>query len=221
MQKNNRIYSIYKLKFSYSDKVILDIDNLEIIQGKITSFLGQNGSGKTTLLKLLNGLLTDYSGNIKFKGEDIRKCMKKIRLSTVYLHQNPFLFSTSVFENIAFGLKIRNYSKKAIRKSVEEILEFVGLTEKQKFMANDLSGGEMQRVAIGRALVIRPDVLLLDEPTSSVDFKNINRIENMLKHIKEKQSTTVIFSSHNERFVGNISENNFVIHNTKIQSISS
>ncbi len=198
------LYSIHGLKYSYPSAVgesvvVLDIPSLDFEKGKIYVLLGPNGSGKTTLLKLMNRLLVPTSGDILFMGKEISKG-SEIRGKSVYIHQNPLLFSGSVRYNVGYGLKLRGYGKEEIAEKVERTLGFVGLEGFGKRKSTALSGGEAQRVALARALAVEPDVLLLDEPTSSVDKKNIGKLEEILTSIREELGCTIIISSHDLPF---------------------
>ncbi len=193
------IYTVDNLYFGYDSKQVLAIDHLGFEERKIHVLLGPNGSGKTTLLKLLNRLLPLQKGEICFEGSSLEKD-PTFREKTVYVHQNPLLLSGSVYENIAYGLKLRKMAKQEIESRVEEALSIVGLEGFEKRKNSALSGGETQRVAIARALVLKPTVLLFDEPTSSVDRENVGRIEQILLEIKENLGSTVIISTHNLPF---------------------
>ena len=222
--KFDNLYLVKDLEFSYDTKFrkkVLEIAHLEIEKGSITAFLGANGCGKTTLLKLLNGLLFPTAGTIKFRGQSVANKNPLLRMSTVYLHQNPYLFSQSVADNIAFGLKVRKYSRECIKTKIQDMLELVELTGFENVPANELSGGESQRVAIARAFAIEPDVLLLDEPTASVDKQNISNIERILFNLNREKSTTVIISSHNESFAQKLAENIYYIEKRKLSKFDS
>ncbi len=198
------LYRIRELKYSYRNAeadttAALDIPSLDFEERRIYVLLGPNGSGKTTLLKLMNRLLSPSSGKILFRGADIATD-NEIRKKTVYIHQNPLLFSGTVRYNVAYGLKLRNYSRKEIDERIECTLGIVGLDGFEKRKSTALSGGEAQRVAIARALVVEPDVLLLDEPTSSVDKQNIGKLEKILSSIREKYGCSILISSHDLPF---------------------
>ncbi len=168
--------------------------------GQVTLLVGANGSGKTTLLKLINGLLKPDSGQINFRGEAISgKGYQAMRSHSVLVHQDPFLFSGSVFQNVAYGLKIRKEAAPVIRRKVHEKLDLLGLAGFEHRKANKLSGGEKQRVAIARALVLEPEVLLFDEPAANVDHKSLELIEALILQLQEN-GTTVIVSTHNRSF---------------------
>ena len=150
-------------------------------------------------MKLLNLLLPVKTGKILFDGRDAG-AGRALREQTVYLHQNPLLLTGTVYDNIAYGLKIRKRDTAEIRDMVMKALEVVGLEGFEKRRHNALSGGEIQRVAIARALVLKPKVILFDEPTSSIDRENVQRLEKLLPSIKDLYGTTIIVSTHNLPF---------------------
>ncbi len=200
------LFSIEGLRFSYSAEYrgkktppVLEIDRLELRKGKIYVLLGSNGSGKTTLLKLMNRLLLPTEGSIFFQNEDMLTS-SSLRQRTIYVHQNPLLFSGTVFSNVAYGLKLRHYSHREVQQRVYHSLKVVGLQGFERKRSTSLSGGEAQRVAIARALAVEPEVLLLDEPTSSVDKHSIGKLEQLLRTIQTDYGCTIIISSHNLPF---------------------
>jgi tungstate transport system ATP-binding protein len=193
------VFQVHKLRFGYGDVPVLSVDHLEFHANAIHVLLGPNGSGKTTLMKLLNRLLPVPEGSIRFYGSPLEG-NEELRERSVYLHQNPLLFSGSVYDNVAYGLKIRKLPGGEIAQRVDEALAVAGLEGFTKRRHNALSGGEIQRVSIARALALRPEVLLFDEPTASVDKENVRRFEQILPRIKERYGTTIIVSTHNLPF---------------------
>lgn len=191
------LFKIENLTKSYHDKQVLQIPYLEFEEGKIYAILGHNGAGKTTLLNLL-GLL-DYpdSGNIFFDGRIATKSLElSIRRQITMVMQKPFFFRTSVFKNVAYGLSVRGIKNKEIDVRVHNALHQVGLSDLKYRDAATLSGGEAQRAALARVLVLSPNVLLLDEPTTNIDKKNKKIFEALIKEINEKYNTTIIFTTH-------------------------
>lgn len=196
------LYSLQKIEKSFGEKTVLDIDNLEIEQGYIYALLGPNGSGKTTLLNILGFLDKPSRGQLYFKGNSIsfhERVLQPLRKKVVMVNQNPILFTTSVYKNLEFGLKIRKVSKQKRRRLIEEALEMVGLRHLEQAPAHKLSGGETQRAVLARAMVLSPEVILCDEPTASVDLENQIKISRLLKEINQEKKITLIFTSHDKR----------------------
>jgi tungstate transport system ATP-binding protein len=183
---------------AYGNKVVLDTVNLQIHEGKILALLGPNGSGKTTILKVLSFIENPTSGNVEFQGETVNfKNTEKIRLQSTLVFQKTTLFSTSVYNNIAYGLKLRKVPKETRDKEVKKALELVKLEGFEKRNAKKLSGGEQQRVAIARALVLKTKLLLLDEPTANLDPKNAGIIEEVIDTVNRENKTTIVMATHN------------------------
>ncbi|MEK7850705.1 MAG: ATP-binding cassette domain-containing protein [Deltaproteobacteria bacterium] len=175
----------------------LDIPRLEFQKGGAYSITGPNGSGKTTLLNILNLLERPDDGDIFFyEGKVTTFNSLDIRRKMGMVMENPYLFHTTVYKNMALGLKCRFVDRMIWKSQVEEALRMVGLRDFEKRYAPDLSRGESQRVAIARILAFRPEVLFLDEPFSNIDRKHVNLLEGLIKAIIEKYQTTVIFTTH-------------------------
>jgi len=194
------IFKVRNLKKVYDSKIVLNVDNLNFQEGKIYAIVGPNGSGKTTLLNILNLLEKPDEGQIFFHGQEITNKSNsdtlEIRRKMTLVNQDPFLFHSTVYDNIAYGLKIRSVSSKVQESKIRSALNIVGLSGFKDRKANQLSGGEAQRVVIARALVIEPEILFLDEPTANVDQKHIDVVERIIKKIKKEIKTTVIFTTH-------------------------
>lgn len=203
------IFRVENLIKNYGDKNVLNIEAMEIYKNKITAIIGPSGAGKSTLLHLLNGIEPPSSGSIWFEDRRIEyKDMNlDIRRSMVMVFQKPVVFSTTVYENLAYGLKLRGMEKKEIEKRVEEMLEVTGLKDKSQQKANTLSGGEAQRVAVARAMIIRPKALLLDEPTTNLDPANVLTIEELIKYGKNRYGISVIIVTHNMFQARRLSDN--------------
>ena len=194
------IFKVRNLKKVYNGKIVLDVDNLNFQEGKIYAIVGPNGSGKTTLLNTLNLLEKPDEGQIFFHDQEITNKSNfdtlEIRRRMTLVNQDPFLFHSTVYDNIAYGLKIRSIPPKVQKSRIKSALNIVGLSGFKDRKANQLSGGEAQRVVIARALVIEPEVLFLDEPTANIDQKHIDIVERIIKKIKKEIKTTVIFTTH-------------------------
>ncbi len=198
--KKEILLEVKKIKKIYQHKTVLDIDSLSFENSKIYAIVGPNGSGKTTLIHILNLLDKPDEGIILYRGKDFRKHSKpdmlKIRRKMTLVHQKPFLFQTTVFNNVAYGLKLRDASANSYESKIKSALAMVGLSDFDKRNAHQLSGGEAQRVVIARALAIEPEILFLDEPTANIDLRHIDVIERITKKINREMKTTVIFTTH-------------------------
>jgi len=194
------VIKIRNLKKNYSNRTILNIDYLDFQESKIYAIVGPNGSGKTTLLKILNLLERPDEGRIFFYGKEIfdksYSETLKIRRKMTLVDQDPFLFHSTVYDNIAYGLKIRSIPSIVQRKKVKNALGMIGLLGFENRRANQLSDGEAKRIAIARALVIEPEVFFLDEPTASIDQRHQDVVERIIRNIQDEVKTTVIFTTH-------------------------
>jgi len=196
------VYNISQLTKVYGNRTVLDIPLLEIEKGSIYALLGPNGAGKTTLLNILGFLEPPTTGNIFYRLHPVQfseSHLQPLRKVVVMVGQHPILFTTTVYKNIEFGLKIRRIPKKERDLIIEESLDLVGMRHFAQAPAHRLSGGETQRVAIARALAVNPEVLLCDEPTSSVDAENQVAIINILRQINGIKKITIVFTTH-DRF---------------------
>jgi tungstate transport system ATP-binding protein len=177
----------------------LDLKELTIDKGKIFGLLGPNGSGKTTFLELLAFLLPPTSGELFFESSKVNfnnSRLINLRQKVVLVQQQPILFTRSVFRNVELPLKIRKMKKEARAGIVEDLLCLVGMESFINTKAHKLSGGETQRVAIAQALACSPEVILLDEPTASVDVENRITIERIIREINREKGISVIFTTH-------------------------
>ncbi|NVM57951.1 MAG: ATP-binding cassette domain-containing protein, partial [Desulfobacterales bacterium] len=194
------LFEIKNLTKVYGNRTVLDIPELSLEKGKVYGLLGPNGSGKTTLLEILSFLLPPSAGEIVYDSRKVdfsEGFLQGLRREVVMVEQQPILFTTSVYKNVEFGLKIRNVSKDRRKRIVYEVLDLVGMREFAEASAHKLSGGETHRVAIARALACSPKVILFDEPTSNVDIENQIAIEGILRDINIQKGISVIFTTHN------------------------
>ena len=177
---------------------VLDHINLHIYRNEFVTLLGPSGCGKTTTLRIIGGFESPTSGDVLFEGERINDVPSfKRRVNTVF--QSYALFPhLNVFENIAFGLRIRKLAQKQIVQKVTEALELVNLRGYEKRSINSLSGGQQQRIAIARAVVNEPEVLLLDEPLAALDLKLRKEMQIELKNIQKRLGITFIFVTHDQ-----------------------
>jgi len=194
----NTLIELENISKTYGNNTVLKQVNLHIQEGEVFSLLGPNGSGKTTLLRIMAGIEKPTSGEMRFKGAKVGDGnLNDLRLKTTMVFQKTALFNTSVYKNIAYGLRLRERSKKETDQKVREVLKTVKLEGYEKRPAKKLSGGEQQRVALARALALDTEVLLLDEPTANVDPKNVSIIEDVLSWVNREKKTTMVVATHN------------------------
>ena len=206
---------------SFDNQVILKGINLDIYENEFVTLLGPSGCGKTTLLRILGGFLGDYEGHVIFDGEDISdKPPYERELNTVF--QKYALFPhLNVYENIAFGLHIKKMSKDVIDQKVMKMLKLIGLEGYEKKNVTLLSGGQQQRIAIARALVNEPKVLLLDEPLAALDLKLRKEMQYELKRIQQEVGITFIFVTHDQEEALTMSDKIVVMKGGEIQQVGS
>lgn len=203
------LYELNNVRRIQGNQAILEINKLEIETGTIYSLIGPNGAGKTTLLQILAFLDTDYRGALTFCDRPVDNTSKQLldlRRRVVLVDQYPLLFTGSVWKNVEFGLKVRKVSAKERKDRIESILELVGMTAFSQADARTLSGGETKRIALARALVLDPEVLLCDEPTANVDKENQKIILNILAQMVKEKKKTIIFSTHSLSQVQQLAE---------------
>lgn len=206
---------------SFDGQIVLKGINLDIYENEFVTLLGPSGCGKTTLLRILGGFLDADEGNVIFDGEEISKKPPYEReLNTVF--QKYALFPhLNVYENIAFGLKIKKMSKDIIEQKVMKMLKLIGLEGYEDKNTTLLSGGQQQRVAIARALVNEPKVLLLDEPLAALDLKLRKEMQYELKRIQKEVGITFIFVTHDQEEALTMSDKIVVMKNGEIQQVGS
>ena len=204
---------------SFDGQIVLKGVNLDIYENEFVTLLGPSGCGKTTLLRILGGFLDADEGKVIFDGEEIsQKPPYERELNTVF--QKYALFPhLSVYENIAFGLKIKKMSKDIIDQKVMKMLKLIGLEGYEDKNTTLLSGGQQQRVAIARALVNEPKVLLLDEPLAALDLKLRKEMQYELKRIQQEVGITFIFVTHDQEEALTMSDKIVVMKNGEIQQI--
>ena len=194
----NYTIQTHNLSKEYNREAILKEINLQLERGRIHAIIGPSGVGKSVLLRLLNLLEEPTSGEIHFDGKALRENNRlNLHRRMTLVFQKPALFNTSVYENVAYGLKVRGENRRLILEKVKKALEVVGLKGYEHKRAKDLSGGEKQRVAIARAMVLEPEILFLDEPTSDLDPRNVAIIEELIKYINREFKTTNVIATHN------------------------
>ena len=198
MSENNVLIQMKDLTRTFEDDgtTIVKDFSLDVNRGEFVTFLGPSGCGKTTILRMLGGFDKPTTGSIILDGKDITKLPPNERpINTVF--QKYALFPhLNVYDNIAFGLKLKGLSKEEMKKKVSDALEVVDLEGFEKRNISTLSGGQQQRIAIARAIVNEPQVLLLDEPLSALDYKMRKEMQLELKSMHKQLGITFIFFSH-------------------------
>lgn len=206
----NKTFGNYKA----SDNV-----NFTIEQGKLIGLLGPSGSGKTTILRMIAGLETPDSGEIIIDGKVVNDIPASKR-GIGFVFQNYALFRyMTVFDNIAFGLKIQKKDKKYIKERVSELVELIGLKGLEKRYPSQLSGGQKQRVAFARALAPNPTLLLLDEPFAAIDAKVRQELRSWLKEMIEKLGVTSIFVTHDQDEAIEVADEIIITNKGRIEQI--
>lgn len=221
MAKDDRIISIEHLSKSFGDKKVLDDINLYVRRGEFLTLLGPSGCGKTTLLRMIAGFLQPDEGVITLDGKDIAGLPPHMRpLNTVF--QRYALFPhLDVYDNIAFGLKLKKTPEDEIDKRVRRVLKLVAMSDYEDRDVETLSGGQQQRIAIARAIVNQPKVLLLDEPLAALDLKMRKDMQIELKEMHKKLGITFIYVTHDQEEALTLSDTIVVINEGKIQQIGS
>ena len=182
----------------YGEITALDDVSLKVGEKEIFTVVGPNGSGKTTMLRIMASIDKPTSGETLLEGWKINdKNRIQARRKSTMVFQKTALFNTTVYKNVAYGLKLRGHSRKEIDAKVEETLRLLKLKGYEKRPAKTLSGGEKQRVSLARALVLNTNLLLLDEPTANLDPKNVSIIEETISRANREYDTTVVMATHN------------------------
>jgi len=192
------MYRLQSIRMRYGTNVVLDIDSLTIVEGRLYTLIGANGAGKSTLLSILAFLSPPMAGEIFYAGRRVdwdRGSVEEQRRKVTLLHQAPYLFGGTVRANVAFGLKARGIHGEEQRRIVEDSLAVVGLQGFRERKARELSGGEAQRVAMARALALKPEVLLLDEPLANIDRETAGFLETVIASLPAR-GTTVVMTTH-------------------------
>ena len=203
------IFDISDLTKRYGERTILDIPALSLKKGAIYGLQGPNGAGKTTLLNILALLEYPNTGSVLYKSKPVQYVepyLQRLRKEVVLVDQLPLLFTTSVFKNLEFGLKIRGLEKEERKRRIVKGLDMVGMGDFIHAPAHQLSGGETQRVALAARLVLKPEILLLDEPTANVDAASAQQIREAALMARREWNTTLIIASHDRDWLYDVCE---------------
>jgi len=217
------ILEVKNLEVNRGGAILIHVPSFIIHEGEIFSLIGPNGAGKTTLLQTLSYLLKPFRGEIFFRGNRIgtNHSVLEYRRKLAMVFQEPLLFDTTVFNNVASGLKIRGVKRNEIRGRAMEQLEQFGISHLSHRSARTLSGGEAQRTSLARAFVLRPEILLLDEPFSSLDPPTRESLIEDLEHILQQTRTTAIFATHDRLEALRLSDRIAVMNGGQIIQIGS
>ncbi len=195
---NNLVYQLEQVSKSYGERKVLEVERLAIHKGEILALVGPSGAGKSTLLRLLNFLEPPTQGTVKFHEAVFsaeREMPLALRRRVTMVFQRPMLLNRTIASNVKFGLELRG--ERDSKDRVMMALEEVGLAHLASQKAHTLSGGEAQRAALARAIVMQPEVLLLDEPTANLDPYNVGLIEKIVLNLNKQHNTTLVLVTHN------------------------
>ncbi len=212
--------NLENLEIKYGDFVAMNKLNIEIKEGEFFTLLGPSGCGKTSLLRAITGFVSPSEGKIVIDGDDVTKKSVENRGIGIVFQSYAIFPTMNVYENIAFGLKVKKLSAEEIKKQVLEIAKMVDLDEDQLYKSPaDLSGGQQQRVAIARALVLKPKILCLDEPLSNLDAKLRQQLRVEIKELQKKFGITTIYVTHDQEEALVISDRIAVFDKGQLQQV--
>lgn len=215
--KNNIIVSLQDIAVEYDGEMVLEHFNLDIENEEFITFLGPSGCGKTTTLRTIGGFVQPVAGDVFFDGKRINELPPYQRHVNTVFQRYALFPHLNVFENIAFGLRLKKMEEDQIRKKVETMLKLVNLSGYENRNINQLSGGQQQRVAIARALINEPKVLLLDEPLGALDLKLRKEMQIELKKIQQALKITFVYVTHDQEEALTMSDRVIVMKDGKIQ----
>ena len=218
---NDKLIELKNISMDFDGEVVLRGINLDIHDNEFVTLLGPSGCGKTTTLRIVGGFISPDTGDVFFNGKRINDMPPHKRPVNTVFQKYALFPHLNVFENIAFGLRVKKAKNDEIQKKVSEMLELVNLRGFEKRNVSTLSGGQQQRVAIARALVNSPKVLLLDEPLAALDLKLRKDMQNELKNIRQKTGITFIYVTHDQEEALTMSDTIVVMADGKIQQIGS
>lgn len=193
--------------------------NIDIYEGELLTMLGPSGCGKTTILRAIGGFVEPDSGEIILDGENIVNMPPEKRPTAMVFQGYNLWPHMTIYDNLAFGLKLRKTDKKQIENEVEEALRLVKMEGTEKKYPSQLSGGQQQRIAIARALLLKPSLLLMDEPFSALDAKIRSQMREELKKIQSELSITILFVTHDQEEAMAISDRIIVMNKGVIEQI--
>lgn len=211
--------ALKKIKKIYENKPVLDEIELYIEDGEFLTILGPSGCGKSTILRVITGLVEPEFGDVSIDGQQMNNVPTKERNVGMVFQQYALFPNLTVYENIAFGLRVKKETEAQIQKEVAYLLQLVGLEEKRESYPQQLSGGQQQRVALARALAVKPKVLLLDEPLSALDAQIRKKLQVQLRQIQQELKMTMVLVTHDQDEAMNVSDRIVVMNNGKIEQL--
>ena len=217
---NSVIVSLRDIVVEFDGQRILDGLNLDIHDKEFVTLLGSSGCGKTTTLRLIAGFLEPNSGKVLLKGEDITGVPPYKRPVNTVFQKYALFPHLNVFENVAFGLRLKKMDEETIRRKVRNMLEVVGLKGFERRSISQMSGGQQQRVALARALAVNPRVLLLDEPLSALDAKVRVQLRDEIRRIQLEAGTTTVFVTHDQEEALAVADRIGVMNHGRIEQIA-
>ena len=216
---NSVVVSLRDIVVEFDGQRILDGLNLDIHDKEFVTLLGSSGCGKTTTLRLIAGFLEPNSGKVLLKGEDITGVPPYKRPVNTVFQKYALFPHLNVFENVAFGLRLKKLDEATIRRKVRDMLEVVGLKGFERRSISQMSGGQQQRVAIARSLVNEPEILLLDEPLGALDLKLRKEMQLELKRLQREMNITFVYVTHDQEEALTMSDTVVVMNGGKVQQI--
>ncbi len=219
MQENNYIIEVQGVSKFFDDKTALDNVTLNVKKGEFVTILGPSGCGKTTLLRLIAGFQTASEGEIRIAGNEITRTPPHKRPVNTVFQKYALFPHLNVYDNIAFGLKLKKMPKDMMQRKVKAALKMVGMTDYEYRDVDTLSGGQQQRVAIARAIVNEPEVLLLDEPLAALDLKMRKDMQMELKDMHKTLGITFVYVTHDQEEALTLSDTIVVMSEGRIQQI--
>ncbi|NLC66257.1 MAG: ABC transporter ATP-binding protein [Clostridium sp.] len=217
--ENNIMIDLKNIKKVFKDNIVIENMNLYIKENEFLTLLGPSGCGKTTTLRIIGGFENPTNGKVIIENKDMTHVMPYDRPVNTVFQKYALFPNMNIFENIAFGLRIKKTAKKEIEKKVKDILALVNLSGFEEREVDSLSGGQQQRVAIARALINEPKVLLLDEPLGALDLKLRKDMQLELKRIQERVGITFVYVTHDQEEALSMSDTVVVMDKGEIQQI--
>jgi len=217
---SDSVLELLGIHMSYGQRQLLDVDRIAFRSDSCLALTGANGSGKTTLLKIAAGLLKPNDATVSFDGKDFPwpQAARELRKRVVYLHQFPYMFDASVFDNVAYGLRRRGLRTPETRARVRQCLEWSGLSGHSEQNARSLSGGERQRVALARARALKPRLLLLDEPTANMDEEGREQTVFLIRRMVA-DGLTVALATHEKQLVSQVAQAHWHLRSKRLEEV--